>query len=97
MQPPLQITTNPSVNWLILVVGSLVLLYWLRALRLAREGARLFLRNLAFAIVAFIACDMLLTGIKVQASGSTTSDNLRVVSKQTNLKKSAKRPRLRDM
>lgn len=158
MQPPFRITGDPNADWIILVVGALVCLYWLRALRLAREGARLFLRNLAFAILAFIGCDLLLSGGKVpnqnavvlsgfvglivfgarnqrfrrsryipksvkraviardlkgdeydstkhhidhvwpfSRGGSHTSDNLRVLEKKKNLKKGAKRPRMREM
>ncbi len=133
-------------------------LYWLRALRLAREGARLFLRNLTFAVLAFIGCQLVLTGMEVPKNnavvlsgfaalvvfgirkqrfrrsrhypksvkraviardlkdekydptkhhidhvwpfargGSHTTDNLRVIEKKKNLKKGAKRPRMREM
>jgi hypothetical protein len=53
MQPPFNFTSNINANWIIFIVGSLICLYWLRALRLAREGARLFLRNLIRAITVF--------------------------------------------
>ena len=53
MRPPLHFTGAPNVDWIIFIIGALVCLYWLKALRLAREGARLFLRNLLKAIIAF--------------------------------------------
>lgn len=53
MRPPIHVTGNPNLDLVIFVVGFLVVLYWVRALRLAREGVRLFLRNLLKALVAF--------------------------------------------
>src|SRR5580704_19098564 len=47
MRPPF----DPTI--IVFIVGALVCLYWLRALRLAREGARLFLRNLLKAFLVF--------------------------------------------
>ena len=47
MQPPF------DPNTVVFIIGALVCLYWLRALRLAREGARLFVRNLLRAVVVF--------------------------------------------
>jgi hypothetical protein len=38
MQPPLIFTSNINANWIIFIVGSVICLYWLRALRLAREA-----------------------------------------------------------
>jgi hypothetical protein len=66
MQPPLQITGNLNVDWIIFVAGSVVCLYWLRALRLAREGARLFLRNLARAALVFCVLMMMLIAVRLQ-------------------------------
>ena len=66
MQPPLHITGDSNVDWIIFFVGLLVCLYWLRAFRLAREGARLFLRNLAISVLVFICCKFLLTTMNVQ-------------------------------
>lgn len=157
MQPPFNLTGDPNADWIIFIVGALVCLYWLRALRLAREGARLFLRNLAVGVLAFIGCQFVLAGMKVQNNnavllsgivalivfsrraamrrsryipksvrraviardlkneeydpakhhidhvwpfskgGSHTTDNLRVVGRKKNLKKGAKRPRMREM
>ena len=158
MQPPLHFTGDPNADWIIFVIGLLVCLYWLRALRLAREGARLFLRNLAVAVLAFIGFQFILAGTKVphdnavvlsgfgalivfgirkqrfrrsryipkavkravitrdlkdaeydpathhidhvwpfSRGGSHTTDNLRVIEKKKNLKKGAKRPRMREM
>jgi len=64
--PPFHVTGNPSVDWVILIVGFLVCSYWLRALRLAREGARLFLRNLAQAVLVFCAGMLLLEAVRLQ-------------------------------
>jgi hypothetical protein len=61
MQPPLHITGVPNVDWIIFLVGWFFCLYWLRALRLAREGARLFLRNLLKAVIVFGVLMMILT------------------------------------
>ena len=161
MQPPLHITGVPNLDWIILFVGALIALYWLRALRLAREGARLFLRNLLKAIIVFCALMAVLTATRLRThllpsqeqimagfvalilfgrwqsqkrsryipkatrraviardlkgekfdaekhhvdhvwpfsrGGSHTADNLRVIEKKKNLRKGAKRPRMRDM
>ena len=161
MPPPLRVTGNPNVDWIIFIVGAVVCLYWLRALRLARQGARLFLRNLATAVLAFCTLMLVLTAIRLQTrlqpsqeqiiagvgaliffsrlqgkkrpryipkatrravierdlkgekfdpekhhidhvwpfskGGSHTTDNLRVIEKKKNLRKGAKRPRMRDM
>jgi hypothetical protein len=66
MPPPFHVTGDPNVDWVIFIVGFLVCLYWLRALRLAREGARLFLRNLAQAVLVFCAVMLILTGVRLQ-------------------------------
>jgi len=161
MQPPFHVTGNPNGDWIIFIVGAVVCLYWLRALRLAREGAGLFLRNLAGAALLFCALMMVLTAMRLQThlappqeqiiagfvaliffgrwqgrkrsryipkatrravigrdlkgekfdpekhhvdhvwpfskGGSHTTDNLRVIEKKQNLRKGAKRPRMRDM
>ena len=52
--PPIHITGNPALDWLVLVAGALFALYWLRALRLAREGARRFMFNLARSVIVFV-------------------------------------------
>jgi Ca2+/Na+ antiporter len=54
MPPPIHITGNPALDWLVLGAGALFALYWLRALRLAREGARRFLFNLARSVIVFV-------------------------------------------
>jgi hypothetical protein len=161
MQPPFHVTGDPNVDWVIFVVGFIVCLYWLRALRLAREGARLFLKNLLRAAIVFCALMAILTSTQqktqlnvaqeeviagfvaliffgrwqsrkrsryisksvrravierdlkgekfdperhhidhvwpLSRGGSHTVDNLRVVAKEKNLKKGAKRPRMREM
>ena len=66
MQPPIHITGAPGADWIIFIVGAVVCLYWLRALRLARDGARLFLRNLARAIIIFCVVMMVLTTVRLQ-------------------------------
>lgn len=66
MPPPFHVTGNPNVDWIIFIVGAAVCLYWMRALRLARQGARLFLRNLASAVLVFCAVVMILTAIRLQ-------------------------------
>ena len=66
MQPPLHITGIPNADWIIFIVGAVVCLYWLRALRLARDGARIFIRNLLKAIILFCALMALLTAARLQ-------------------------------
>jgi hypothetical protein len=158
MQPPFHITGNSDADWVILAVSVVVCLYWLRALRLAREGARLFLRNLTIAGLSFIGFRLLLSQTHATQNnvivvsgfgalvvfgmckkrfkrsryysratkraviardlkgaaydstkyhidhrwpfskgGSNTADNLRVILKEKNLKKGAKRPKMREM
>ena len=63
MPPLLHLTGDANADWIIFIVGAVVCLYWLRALRLAREGARLFLRNLAKAVLVFCAAMMILTAV----------------------------------
>lgn len=53
MTPPLHITGATPVDWIISTIGAVFCLYWLRALRLARAGARLILRNLGRAVLLF--------------------------------------------
>jgi hypothetical protein len=50
----LDITGAPNLDWIIFIAGVLVCLYWLRALRLAREGARAFLLNVVLAVLVFL-------------------------------------------
>ena len=66
MQPPLHITGAPNADWIIFVVGAVVCLYWLRALRLAREGARLLLRNLAKAVLVFCFLIVILPALRLK-------------------------------
>lgn len=160
--PPFHITGDPNADWIIFAVGSFFALYWLRALRLAREGARLFIRNLLKAIIIFcfsmVALKAMQSHINLNPSqqsviagvvaligfarfrdqkrsryiskatrraviardlkgekfdpqkhhhvdhvwpfargGSHTVDNLRVIDKAKNLKKGAKRPKMKEM
>jgi hypothetical protein len=66
MVPPLQLTGNPTADYIALGVGALVCLYWLRALRLARHGVRLFLRNLAIGFLLFLGCKFFLSKMHIQ-------------------------------
>lgn len=157
MPAPIHVTGDSAVDWIILAIGALVCVYWLRALRLAREGARIFLGNLALAVIVFFLCNAYLAtktqknsamaisfmaglavfGIRKKRTkrtryyskavkravierdlkgeaydstkhhidhvwpfsrgGSNTLDNLRVIPKEKNLRKGAKRPRMRQM
>jgi hypothetical protein len=157
VQPPFHVTGDPTVDWIVFIAGALFCLYWLRALHLAREGARRFLWNLAIAALIFFICRLVLTRTPMRGDyaffisvlipltvfyrrasvrrsrhipvsvrravvardlkdteydpskhhvdhvwpfargGSHTTDNLRVIEKKKNLKKGAKRPRMRDM
>lgn len=161
MRPPFQVTGDPNLDWIIFIVGFFGCLYWLRALRLAREGLRLFIRNIAAAVLVFSASMLVLTAVRAQIhlqapqeqliagivallfftrfrnqkrsryipkatrraviardlkgekfnpekhhidhiwpfskGGSNTADNLRVIARKRNLRKGAKRPRMRDM
>ncbi|GEM_PF-2749937 len=161
MQPPPHVTGDPNADWVIFIVVAIVCLYWLRALRLAREGARLFLRSVLRAVVVFccfmgalnalrpwtqltpaheqiaagfvalivffrfqgqkrsryipksVRSAVIARDLKGEAfdpakhhidhvwpfsrGGSHTTDNLRVIEKKKNLRKGAKRPRMREM
>jgi hypothetical protein len=65
MQPP-HFTGDPNLDWIVFGVGFFIILYWLRALRLAREGARIFLRNLIKGSLVFLVALMGLTALKTQ-------------------------------
>src|SRR5260370_12398781 len=66
MPPHFHVTGNPNADWIIFIIGALVCLYWLRALRLAREGSRSFLRNLVTAFLVFCCSVALLTAMYPQ-------------------------------
>lgn len=66
MQPPFNFTANANANWIIFVGGAIFCFYWLRALRLAREGAKLFLRNFLNAIIVFCFLMAALTAIRLR-------------------------------
>src|SRR5580704_14762301 len=66
MQPPFHVTGNPNADWIIFFGGALFCMYWLRALRLAREGARLFLRNLLHAAIVFCLSLFVLSAIRAR-------------------------------
>lgn len=68
MPPPIHVTGAPYADWVIFIVGAIICLYWLRALCLAREGARLFLRNLLRAIIVFGAQMVVFTTIQVRTN-----------------------------
>jgi hypothetical protein len=48
------------------IFGWLLCLYWVRALRLAREGARRFVHDLCLGGLAFIGCRLIAMGLHVQ-------------------------------
>jgi hypothetical protein len=64
LRPPIHITGVPDADWIIFIAGAFVSLYWLRALRLAREGARLFLRSLLRAVVVLCASMIVLAVLR---------------------------------
>jgi hypothetical protein len=70
MQLPFRITGDPTFDWIILACGGLFCLYWLRGLRLAREGARLFLENLCIAILVLILGQALLVAMSVRPNNA---------------------------
>ena len=55
-----------DLNTVLFIIGAFVCLYWLRALRLAREGARLFVRNLLKAVVVFCFSMVALDATRLQ-------------------------------
>lgn len=66
LKPPFQISSDPIIDWIIFSIATLLCLYWLRALRLAREGARLFLSNLLKAVVAYCLLRIFLGLVQIQ-------------------------------
>ena len=66
MGPPLHITGVVNADWIIFIVGSVVGLYWLRALRLARQGARRFIWNSVKAFVVFYLLVAALNGMSLK-------------------------------
>ena len=58
---PPHLTGDPTTDWIILGAGFLILLYWLRALRLAREGARTILGNLVISGAVFLGVTIYLS------------------------------------
>jgi hypothetical protein len=52
--PPVSITGDPALDWIIFFVVAGCCLYWVRALHLAREGVGYFLENVAGASLVFI-------------------------------------------
>jgi len=61
---------------MIFIVGAVVCLYWLRALRLAREGARLLFRNLLSATIVFCVLMMILTASQLQTHLLTSQEQI---------------------
>ena len=63
MQPPLHVVGDSRADWIIFGIAGIACLYWLRALWLAREGAKLFLRSLTLAVFVFLGCRSVLSNI----------------------------------
>jgi len=61
-------TLHVTADWIIFIAGTVFCLYLLRALRLARQGARLFLRNLAGTVLVFCVAMLILTAIRLQTN-----------------------------
>jgi hypothetical protein len=71
IQPPIHVSGNPNIDWIIFGVGLVFALYWLRALRLARQGVRLLIRNAAKAVIVFAVCAIAIpTAFHIQAAQS---------------------------
>jgi len=68
LPPPIRFAGDPIADWVILIVGAVVCLYWLRALRLARDGARRFLRKIAFSILVFVAIMVGFAAVRLQSN-----------------------------
>jgi hypothetical protein len=64
MQPPFHFTGDPKADWIILGIAAFFVVYWLRALRLAREGARIFLRNVLKAVVVLSSSMIVLIAMR---------------------------------
>lgn len=62
--PPLRISGDPALDWIICIVLTVICIYWLRALHLAREGVGLFFGNLAGASLVFIVALFLFSGLR---------------------------------
>jgi hypothetical protein len=157
MSPPIHITGIPALDWAILAVAAVVVLYCLKAMRLARDAVRQAIRlfivgflvglafyvfrgkaggdvplhdGVAFGIFALILVPKRKRSRYIPASikreiiardlkgreheydpqrhhidhkwphsrgGGNTRDNLRILEKEKNLRKGAKRPGVRDM
>jgi hypothetical protein len=74
--PPFHVTGNPNADWIFFIVGAIVCLYWLRALRLARQGARLFLRNLAKATLVFCLLAMILPTLRLRTHFQSSQEQV---------------------
>src|SRR5260370_40938352 len=64
--PPFRITGATNADWIIVIVGAIISVYWLRALRLAREGVRLYLRLFARAVLSFFILLFVLAALRLQ-------------------------------
>jgi hypothetical protein len=63
MQPPIRLTGEFNIDIIIFAAGLLIAFYWFRALRLAREGARLFFLNLTKSVIMFCFSAVGLTSV----------------------------------
>ncbi|HVU19145.1 MAG TPA: HNH endonuclease signature motif containing protein [Rhizomicrobium sp.] len=72
--PPVVLTGDPQADWIVFLIGYVALLgvayYWLRYLKLAREGARRVLSMVATAGFVFCVCMVILLGHKLPANSA---------------------------
>src|SRR5260370_41365108 len=67
---------NVDLNAVLFIIGALVCLYWLRALRLALEGSRLFVRNFLKAVVVFCVLMAALGEMRLQTHLQPSQEQL---------------------
>jgi hypothetical protein len=65
MQPPFPVTGAPIFDWIIFVFGVVLCLY---SLRVSSDRARPIVRNLALAVLGFLACQLVLVMMKVPSA-----------------------------
>jgi hypothetical protein len=70
------LTGEPTADWIIFSVGVLFCLYGLKALRLAREGTRLFLSHILKAVVISFFLVVASSVIRPQVHLSSTQEQM---------------------